>query len=294
MGVGRLKFVLWPHKLNKTCQETRDALAALFTKYEMSYLHAADEVCPQTGTPHVDGYYEYPAPRRAVTERKKFTKAFGPGYGDLDTAYGTSAENVDYSTKEQGTYMQLGTPAVGQGFRTDVESRCAEVTAGKRTVDQIVLEEPRFYHQYGRTLHRVEDLALRSKFRTWMTEGLWLWGPTGVGKSHRAFAGFTPQSHYLWKNNDKGWQDGYSGQETVIINDFRGEIPYNELLQLVDRWPHTLARRGREPVPFLAKTVIITSSLSPQLIYHRRNYEDSLDQLLRRFTVTHMKSRSEV
>jgi len=259
----------------------------------MSYLHAAEEICPTTGTSHIDGYYEYPAPRRATTERKKFTKAFGPGYGDLDTAYGTTAENQDYSQKDEGTYIQVGTPSVGQGFRTDVESHCTEVLSGKRSVDAIAVEEPRFYHQYGRTLHKIEDLALRQRFRTSMTRGTWLWGPTGVGKSHRAFEGYRPDTHFLWKD-DKGWQDGYPGQATVIINDFRGEITYNQLLQLVDKWPHTLPRRGREPVPFLAEHVIITSSLSPELVYHRRNAEDSLDQFNRRFTVVHMMSQSEV
>jgi len=119
-----------------------------------------------------------------------------------------------------------------------------------------------------------------------MTEGFWYYGPTGVGKSHTVYDGFTPKTHYVWKN-DNGWQDGYAGQETVIINDFRGEgLPYNELLQLVDKWPYTLRRRGREPVPFLAKRVLITSSLHPRDVYNRRAIEDNLLQLTRRFTIT--------
>lgn len=161
------------------------------------------------------------------------------------------------------------------------------------SVDQIAEEYPMLFHQYGRTLSKLEDIALRKRSRQWMTQGIWYWGPTGVGKSHQAFKDFDPSTHYVWKN-DKGWQDGYTGQETVIINDFRGELPYNELLQLVDKWPHTLSRRGREPVPFLAKTVIITSSLPPEDCYRRRAAEDSIEQLNRRFIVKEMDAAEVV
>ena len=34
--------------------------------------------------------------------------------------------------------------------------------------DEIVCEDPEQYHQYGRTLHKLEDIALRKKHRTWM------------------------------------------------------------------------------------------------------------------------------
>ena len=146
------------------------------------------------------------------------------------------------------------------------------------------MESPVLFHQYGRTLTRIEDIAMRRKFRTWMTECTWYYGPTGTGKSERAHAGFNPDTHYVWKD-DHGWQDGYTGQETIIMNDFRGEIKYNTFLQLVDKYPITVSRRGREPFPFLARHVIVTSSLSPEQVFHRRAAEDLLDQLLRRVKV---------
>ena len=125
-----------------------------------------------------------------------------------------------------------------------------------------------------------------------LTQGIWLFGSTGTGKSHNAFMDYDPATCYVWKD-DKGWQDGYCGQETVIINDFRGRnMPYEKLLDLVDKYPTTVNRRGREPMPFTAKTVIITSSLTPNQIYNRRDSEDSLDQLLDRFTVVELKGES--
>lgn len=97
-----------------------------------------------------------------------------------------------------------------------------------------------------------------------MTEGFWYYGETGVGKSHRAFAE-AGDDVYVWVD-DNGWWDGYTGQEVVIINDFRGGIKYNELLQLIDKWPYSVRRRGRPPMPFTSKKIIITSSMSPDQV----------------------------
>jgi len=120
-----------------------------------------------------------------------------------------------------------------------------------------------------------------------MTKGIWIYGPTGRGKSHEAFQGFSPSTHYLY-TDDGGWWDGYVGQETVIINDFRGKIPYDYMLQLIDKWPFNVRRRNREPFPFTSKRVIITSSLSPEDVYHNREENDKIEQLLRRLEVRRM------
>ena len=125
-----------------------------------------------------------------------------------------------------------------------------------------------------------------------MTEAVWIYGATGVGKSHHAFEGYDPATHYIW-SHDKGWWDGYNGHPIVIMNDYRGEIAYNNLLKLIDRWPEKVSRRGREPTQFLAKKVIITSSLSPSDVYKNRMEEDKLEQLLRRCEVIHMKEKEE-
>lgn len=282
MTIGRFKFVIWVHDLDKDFKSLKD----MCEKYEWSYYHANHEITPTTGKHHLDGYYEYPTQRKWTTENKKFVKVFGTGYGNLQQASGTAGENDDYSEKEGRERQTSGTPAQGQGFRGDIMQIKNDILAGKVTVDQVAVDDPIKFHQYGRTLSKIEDLALRKQFRSWMTTCEWIYGPTGTGKSARAFEGYNPDTHYLWKD-DKGWQDGYVGQPIVIMNDFRGEIPYNSLLQLIDRYPHFVSRRGREPAPFLAKHVIITSSLSPDQVYHRRLEQDSIEQLLRRIKVTY-------
>lgn len=123
---------------------------------------------------------------------------------------------------------------------------------------------------------------MRKIFRTEQTKGIWYWGETGVGKSHKAFEGFTPDTHYVWQYEQSGWQDGYCQQETVIMNEFRGQVKYSELLELLDKWPYSVKRRHREPMPFTSKLIIITSSMHPKDIYTNIDAKDSLKQLYRR------------
>ena len=196
-------------------------------------------------------------------------------------------QNIAYCKKD-GDVFEKGDPPK-QGKRSDLNTIKDEIMAGK-SVDSIVLEDPILYHQYGRTLNKIEDLRMRTVYRTEMTEGFWYYGPTGKGKSHIAFNGYTPETHYVLPD-DNGWWDGYVQQPTVIINDFRGSIKYSELLQMVDKWPYAVKRRNREPIPFVSKRVIITSALHPKEVYFNLCERDSMEQLARRFRIIELANK---
>jgi len=252
------------------------ALFGLNTKYMILGFEIGS-----SGTEHIQGYIEFEEKISFSTLKKAIPTAH------LEKRRGSSLEASEYCKKD-GCFIETGERAK-QGDRCDLANIKVEIENGL-TVDDLAMDRPNIYHQYGRTLTKLEDIILRKKFRNWMTTCDWIYGPTGVGKSHRAFEGFNPATHYVWKD-DRGWQDGYTGQGIIIINDFRGNIAYNDLLQLIDKYPYTIPRRNREPAPFLGKHVIITSSLHPRDIYTRRDNKDSLDQLLRRIQVIHLPFR---
>lgn len=271
----KLRSRAWCMTLNNYTEEEENSLREFFNKVE--YGIYGREIAPTTGTPHLQIYFRK---ANAITQsslKKKFPRA------KLIVAKGTDKQNNKYCGKEDTDYYEVGKMSE-QGKRTDLDEIKEEILQGKK-VDDIVLESPMVYHQYGRTLHKIEDLRMRKVFRKEMTKGYWIWGETGCGKSEYAFNFFNPDSCYKW-NYDGGWNDDYAQQDTVIIDEFRGQMPMNELLCMIDKHPnYSVRRRNRPPLPFVSKKVIITSSMPPQEVYRNLSENDKLEQLFRRIKI---------
>jgi len=255
----------------------------------ISYCIVGREICPSTQREHLQCYCEFTNQVRFSTIKKKSESL---NNFHFESSKGTPMENFVYCSKD-GDFVEWGTRLPddykGQGSREDLRSISAEILNGKK-VDDICLENPNLYHQYGRTLHYTEDIVLRDKYRTWMTTCEWIYGKTGTGKSEYAFKNFNPKTHYVYKLEEK-FQDGYCGQEVIIIDEFRGQIPFSVLLRMIDKHPNvTLPRKCRAPAPFLARHVIITSSIDPCECYANVcNEHDRIDQLLRRIVIKEFK-----
>lgn len=243
------------------------------------YIIFGTEVCPKTNRTHHQGFVYFSGARSSI---KGVAKQLGKCH--VEPCRGNLDQNCDYCEKDSNITEYGVKPK--QGHRTDLDAVKDSILNGDLSVEDIVVENPCLFHQYGRTLNKLEDIALRKRFRNWMTLGEWYYGKTGTGKSHKAFEGFSPETHYVLNVQDSGWWCGYSGQEIVIINEFRGQIQFSELLDLLDKYPKTIKRRNREPVPFLAKKVIITSSMRPCDVYSNvLTSTDSIKQLERRLKV---------
>lgn len=245
----------------------------------MVYLAYGEETCPKTGRDHLQGWVYFKNPRYTFAVRKAY-KCF------MKKMMGSIEQNDDYCSK-QGRLQEFGRKPT-QGERKDLHQVAADI-AGGATVESIALENPMMYHQYGRTLEYLETLRLMKIRRTEMPTCIWLYGPTGCGKSHKA-AQLAGEDVYYFPD-DHGWWDGYKGQASVIFDDYRGAIPYGTLLRLADKWPAEVRRRNRLPFPFTSSKIIVTSSMSPEEVYHNLASNDSLDQLHRRFDVQAMIDR---
>jgi len=268
-------FTFYPYDASNNFTDEKPIFDANTTKY----LIYGKEICPETKRIHYQGEV-YFFEKVSISTAQRY---LGIGKAHMENFLKTDAIACNEYCKKDGLFEEFGIPP-NQGRRTDLDALKDDLLSDKICVEDIIVNAPIMYHQYGRTLDKIEDIKLRKKYRTEMTKGIWYYGKTGVGKSHKAFEEYSPDTHYPVPD-DNGWWDGYRQQDCVILNDFRGRISYNELLQMVDKWPFQVKRRGREPMPFTSKLVIITSSLRPEEVYHNRNAEDSMEQFYRRFEV---------
>lgn len=237
-------------------------------------------------TPHIQGYIELDNPKSMGAMKKLLNR----NDVHLEQRMGTAKQASEYCKKE-GHFYERG-ELKKQGERTDLFELAEQVRVGEINMEELREDNPMAYHTYGRTLEKIDDDRMRNTKRTWMTKGVWLYGPTGVGKSHRAYEMAGDRSTYVY-TEDGGWWDAYKGEEVVIVDDFRGSIPFNQLLKMIDKWEYRVRRRGREPMTFLAKEVIITSALHPKEVYKNLAVGDNLDQLYRRVEVVRCVQESE-
>lgn len=227
------------------------------------------ERAPSTGKEHFQGYLQCTRNMSMGSLCKRFA--------DIKCHWavrrGTHEQARDYVTKEEtrvGNPILIGIPKSGQGQRTDLEAM-ADSIMERKSIREVALEHPTTFIKYHKGAERLLSLVLeKPKDRRRRTVQVQVfYGPSGTGKTRRA----------LWENPDayclnvQGssntiWFDGYFGQSCLLIDEFRGQIPYGYLLSLIDPHPSmewVQVKGGQVPAQWTK--VVITSNLPPNKWY---------------------------
>lgn len=258
----------------------------IFLEDVMTFLAYGEESCPTTGRKHWQSY--------VVWKEKKSYRSCSKWLLEVNEGkdcwrqhmFGSLKSNETYCSKEN-RYTKFGT-LPSQGERNDLNEIKKMIFENNETVIDIGIRDPSLYHKYGRTMMFLEDAKINKSFRTELTTCDWIYGPTGTGKTRLAMKKCEGRSKFTW-TNDGRWWDGYNGEDVVVIDDFRGEIQYNDLLKLIDRYEYKVPIRHRPPRQFISKHIIITSCSHPKDIYkYQVNKKDSINQLLRRINLVEL------
>jgi len=229
----------------------------------------------ENGTPHFQGYVEFNKPVRL-----SYCRTLIPG-AHWETRKGTRDQARNYAMKEEtrmdGPYEYGDWTGGGQGQRTDVQALKALIDDGASLV-QIWDEQPTMFLRYLRSIQTAQ--MLKCPQRTWKTEVHVLYGPTNTGKTRFVMDNYGPTSRLYFKQKSIWW-DGYIGQENVILDDFYGWLPYDELLRLLDRYPLTVQTKGSQ-TQFLAKRIFLTSNTHPIKWYSNAKILGQIDSFIRR------------
>ncbi|UPW41433.1 replication associated protein [Dipodfec virus UA04Rod_4537] len=243
----------WCFTINNYSPEEEEAVKQLAG--DCKYLICGREV-GENGTPHLQGYCNL---RR--TCRMGALKARLGGRGHFEAARGDDSQNRDYCAKGGDILVESG-ELQWKGKRNDLHAAVEKLKAS-RSLSQVAQEHPETFVKYHRGL---AALLLMSPDmttpRNWKTEVHVYTGPPGCGKSklvhERAPSGY-------WKPRGKWW-DGYDGHEDVILDDFYGWLPFDDMLRLCDRYPLRVETKGGT-VNFVGKRILITSNRLPHEWY---------------------------
>lgn len=249
------------------------------SKVDIAYCCYQREI-GESGTPHIQGYVRYKSPVRCAKAIREFVGAH------VTPCTGTEEENIAYCSKVgDGTvpnsFVEYGVRAAA-GQRNDLVGFADAIKGGKRGRELFELHPTEFIKYTGGANFITKYYERGRDFKTVVR---WYWGATGTGKSRSAFTEF-PEAYF--KDPVTKWWDGYDssnpGHGTVVIDDYRRDFStFATLLRLFDRYPVRVEPKNGS-VMFLAKVLIVTAPLPPDLMWRGRTAED-IGQLMRRIDI---------
>jgi len=246
-------------------------LIGLFDAKYLSGLVVGREV-GEEGTPHLQGVLALPTPRRMSALRSRF---HSDGFENVCHWQITKNRKaaVKYCKKD-GDFEERGVVSSQQGDRTDLKT-ALQFYQQTRDLSLFKEEFPEMYVKYAKGICSLLDDVPRSS----PPEVYWIYGPTGTGKTRYCWA-IDPD---LWSStNDLKWFDGYNGQASALLDDFRSShIRFTSLLRLLDRYPLQVPIKGGF-VQWRPQKIYITSPGHPKDCYDVG--DENVAQLLRRIT----------
>lgn len=242
---------------------------------ECKYLVYGHEICPKTGTPHLQGFISFNLQKTFSAVQKLFPQGIHLGMRKTSDFLASNYCKKDGDYFEKGEFPQ-------QGKRTDLDQirEVLKTTNSMRKVVEVA-------QSYQSVKMAEQILKYHEVSRAWKPEVYWFYGATGTGKTKLAYE-MLGEDCYTCLSTGR-WFDGYDAHENVLIDDMRKDfMKFHELLRLIDRYAMRVETKGGTR-QFLAKKIIITSCFEPQKMFETR---EDIRQLLRRIDKIYMFSNN--
>lgn len=233
-----------------------------------TYIIVGVEVCPKTKKTHYQGYAEF-SDKMVMSGIKKL---FGSQTIHLEGRRGSQEQAIAYCKKD-GDFEEFG-ELKKQGARTDMEHVRNMIKDGFSNSE--IAERASSWQSINFT-QKLREMLITERASDVKPLVYWIWGETGTGKTKRARELSNDDYDDLDYKND--FLIGYTGKSCVVFDDFRGGVPFNLLLKMLDYGKCTVNTKGG-CVSFAATTVIITAPYPPERIY--KKVGENLAQLMRR------------
>jgi len=245
-------------------------LDEMVKKNKITYAIIGMETCPSTEKDHLQGYVHY-TNAHMVDELCELMPNT-----NMRPADGSPYDNFKYCS-EDGEFEEWGTRPKGKGKRTDIQLVRETLLRGD-PISKVWMETSSYQAlRFGEAGLKYLPAPVREQ-----VEVIWIWGPTGVGKTRLAISICEDAKEPFWMSSKNlKWWDGYTDEKYVIFDDFRKDFcTFHELLRILDRYPFRVEVKGGSTW-LNARTIIITSCFHPLEVYETR---EDLQQLIRRIS----------
>lgn len=197
------------------------------------WLIAGSETCPDTGRSHMQAAIVL----KDSSTMSALKSLLGEPGAHLERMIGTPQQSEVYCSKEDSEPLVMG-KCPAQGKRTDLIELKEAMDAG--ATDKTLWEEHFTvmlkYDQAAKryraavTAPRNGDVAPTIVIHT---------GPTGCGKTK-----LCPKGDDVYWHNKTKWWCGYDKQKIVVFDEFYGQIQFQNMLSILDRYECKVETKG--------------------------------------------------
>lgn len=252
---GAVQGKYWCFTLNNPTGDDRSRLGHLVadSTNTVTYVLFANET-GESGTPHLQGYME-------LSKRSRLTavKRLIGGGVHLERRRGTQLEATVYCRKEDQDPSEYGTLSIDRsGSRTDLIEIQELIKAGTSELELADLYFSRWI-VYRRSFERYRDLTTTNGIRPDLRVYV-LWGEAGTGKTRYVYEKY-PELFSVPDSTLK-WFDGYRGEATCLIDDYRGDGEDAYVLKVLDIYPLQVPVKGGFTA-WKPDRLFLTSNLDP-------------------------------
>lgn len=214
---------------NYTLSDHRN-LCALFPK-KAKYLIFGREV-GEKGTPHYQGYIElWTAMTKKALNKRLDNRAW------LGVRTGSPQEAADYCKKD-ADFVELGEMS-SQGSRTDLKDVVSSVKEGK-SFEEIIEATSSF-----QALRMAEKcLTIFEPPRVTKPYTIYCYGSSGLFKTRIAYLEHPNTRIHKQPANSYKWWQGYDAHPVVVLDEFRSQVPWDRMLELLDYYPTIVEIKG--------------------------------------------------
>ena len=240
----------------------------------------------ESGTPHLQGYIEFLKPHRLHGVRGLLKHLVG-GAPHLEPRLGGRSRARDYCRKGEQTkdewhkhhesgpnwglnaiVHEHGSWIDGPGARTDLDPYRELITRLSEGATDLELadHDPITYSHHFRGLDRLRAIYEKERAKTFRHVRVHtVIGMSDTGKTSAARL-FDRDVFIANCANDQFPLNGYDGEKTIMLDDFRGNIQYTQFLRILDG--HPLAVNVKYGLRWAQwTTIIISSNTTPDTWY---------------------------
>lgn len=241
-------------------------------------------------TPHIHIFFCFNNPRHGKKIKEKFPTAH------IEFCNGSIDENVDYvaktgkweesekeKTRIDGTFFENKErpKEKGRGNRSDLDAIKKLIDEGK-TPREILEINPNnyFFEKFVGEMYynkRCSETPIKRDVNVVVHTGV-----AGSGKTNM-LTKLNEEKLFVGADYSSALFDNYEGQEVLFLDEFRGQIPYNQLLLILDGYKVPIHARYYNKYS-LWNDVYITSVIPIEEWYNNDNIRDTFEQLKRRIT----------